>query len=67
MTGIKLFAMFFILMFGLLTSHFTGRTALAQASSDKAPSFILNLLNGGDLNSSDFKGKVTVLKFVSSY
>ena len=67
MNRIKLFPMFFILMFGLLTFHFTGRTALAQAKSDKPPSFTLNLLNGGDLNFSDFKGNLTVLKFVASY
>ena len=67
MTGIKLFSMFFILTLGLFVFHFNGRTALAQAKNDKAPSFTLNLLNGGDLKSSDLKGKVTVLKFVSSY
>ena len=67
MSGIKLFPMFFIFTFGLFTFHFTGRTALAQAKNDKAPSFTLKLLNGGDLNFSDFKGKVTVLKFVASY
>ncbi|MEX0803309.1 MAG: hypothetical protein WD688_08340 [Candidatus Binatia bacterium] len=67
MNKIKLFPMFLILMFGLLTFHFTGRTALAQAKNDKAPPFTLNLLNGGELKSSDLKGKVTVLKFVSSY
>jgi thiol-disulfide isomerase/thioredoxin len=59
--------MFFILTFGLFTFHFTGRTALPQAKNDKAPSFTLKLLNGGDLKSSDLKGKVTVLKFVASY
>ena len=57
----------FILMFGLFTFHFTGRAALPQAKNDKAPSFTLKLLNGGELKSSDFKGKVTVLKFVASY
>jgi peroxiredoxin len=48
-------------------SHFDGKTAQAQAKNDKAPSFTLKLLNGGDLKSSDFKGKVTVLKFMASY
>ena len=67
MIRIKLFPMFFILTFGLFTFHFTGRTALPQAKIDKAPSFTLKLLNGGDINSADFKGKVTVLKFVASY
>ena len=67
MSRIKLFPICFIFMFGLFVSHFDGRTALAQAKNDKAPSFTLKLLNGGDLKSSDFKGKVTVLKFVASY
>ena len=67
MSRIKSFPMFFIFTFGLFVSPFDGRTALAQAKNDKAPSFTLKLLNGGDLKSSDFKGKVTVLKFVASY
>ena len=67
MTRIKLFPIRFILAFGLFAFQFPGRTALAQAKNDKAPSFTLKLLNGGDLKSSDFKGKVTVLKFVASY
>ena len=67
MSRIKLFPMFFIFMFGVFVSYFDGRTALAQAKNDKAPSFTLKLLNGRDLKSSDFKGKVTVLKFVASY
>ena len=67
MKRIKLFPMFFILTLGLFTFHFTGRAALAQAEKVTAPSFTLKLLNGGDLNSSDFKGKVTVLKFMASY
>lgn len=67
MNRIKLFPIFFIFTLGLFVSHYAGRTALAQAQNDKAPSFTLHLLNGGDLKSSDFKGKVTVLKFVASY
>ena len=67
MKRIKLFPIFFILTFGLFAIHFTGRTRLAQAKNDKAPSFTLKLLNGGDLKFSDLKGKVTVLKFVASY
>ena len=67
MNRIKLFPMFFILTFGLFTFHFTGRTALPQPKYDKAPSFTLKLLQGGNLASSDLKGKVTVLKFVASY
>jgi hypothetical protein len=67
MAGIKPFPMFFILTFGLFVFLFDGRTAPAQPKNDNAPSFALKLLNGGDLNSSDLKGKVTVLKFVASY
>jgi hypothetical protein len=67
MSKTKLFPMFFIFTVGLFVSHFGGRTALAQAKNDKAPAFTLKLLNGGDLKSSDLKGKVTVLKFVASY
>jgi len=67
MSRAKLFPMFFIFMFGLVVLHFGGRAALAQAKKVTAPSFTLKLLNGGDLKSSDLKGKVTVLKFVASY
>ena len=67
MSRTKLFPMFFIFIFGLFVSHFDGRTALAQAKNDKAPSFTLKLLNGGEIKSSELKGKVTVLKFVASY
>ena len=67
MSGTKFVLMFLILVFGLFASHLTSNTALAQAKNDNAPSFTLKLLNGGDLKSSDLKGKVTVLKFVSSY
>ena len=67
MSRIKLFPLLFSFTFSLFVSHFDGRTALAQAKNDNAPSFTLKLLNGGDLKSSDLKGKVTVLKFVASY
>ena len=67
MSRTKLFPLFFILTFGLIVSHSGGRAAGAQAKNDKAPSFTLKLLNGGELKSSDFQGKVTVLKFVASY
>jgi cytochrome oxidase Cu insertion factor (SCO1/SenC/PrrC family) len=67
MSRIKLLPIFFTLAFGLAVLYFAGRTALAQVKNEKAPSFTLNLLNGGDLKSSDLKGKVTVLKFVASY
>ena len=67
MSGRKFVPIFIILVFGLFALHLTDNTALSQAKNDQAPSFTLNLLNGGDLKSSDLKGKVTVLKFVSSY
>ena len=67
MSRIKLFPICFIFMFGLVVLHLGGRAALAQAKKVTAPSFTLKLLHGGDLKSSDFKGKVTVLKFVASY
>ena len=67
MSGTKFVPIFIILVFGLFALHLTGNTALSQAKNDQASSFTLKLLNGGDLNSSDFKGKVTVLKFVASY
>jgi len=67
MSRTKLFPMFFIFTFGLFVSHIGGRAALALAKKVTAPSFTLKLLNGGDLKSSDLKGKVTVLKFVASY
>jgi cytochrome oxidase Cu insertion factor (SCO1/SenC/PrrC family) len=67
MTTKKFLPMFLILAFGLLAFHFTARTALPQAKNNQAPPFTLKLLNGGELKSSDLKGKVTVLKFVASY
>jgi len=67
MSRIKLLQIFFTLAFGLAVFHFANRTALGQVKNEKAPSFTLNLLNGGDLKFSDLKGKVTVLKFVASY
>lgn len=67
MGRIKLFPLFFIFTFAHFVSHFDGKTALAQTKNEKAPSFTLKLLNGGDLQSSELKGKVAVLKFVASY
>jgi len=67
MSRTKLFLIFFIFTFGLFVSHFGGGTVLAQAKNDKAPSFTLKLLNGGEIKSSELKGKVTVLKFMASY
>ncbi len=67
MSGTKFVPMFLFLVLGLFGFHLTSNRALPQAKSDEAPSFTLKLLNGGNLKSSDFKGKVTVLKFVASY
>jgi len=39
----------------------------AEATKDKVPSFTLQLLNGGELKSSELEGKLTVLKFVASW
>lgn len=67
MNRIKLFPLLFSFTLGLFVSQFDGKTALAQVKNDKAPSFTLKLLNGGDLKSSDLQGKVIVLKFMASY
>jgi hypothetical protein len=67
MSVTKFVPMFLMLLFGLFALHLTSNTALSQAKNDQAPSFTLKLLNGGDLKSSDLKGKVMVLKFVASY
>jgi len=67
MNRIKLFPLLFSFTLGLFVSQFDGKSALAQVKNDKAPSFTLKLLNGGEIKSSELKGKVTVLKFVASY
>ena len=67
MSRIDLLSIVFIFAFGPFMSQFDGRTVLAQDKSDKAPSFTLKLLNGGDFKSSDFKGRVAILKFAASY
>ena len=67
MNRTKFVAMFLILLGGLFGLHLTSNTALPQAKSDEAPSFVLKLLDGGEIKSSELKGKVTVLKFVASY
>jgi len=67
LSGTNFVPMFLIMVLGLFGLHLTSNTALSQAKNDQAPSFTLKLLNGGDLKSSDLKGKVAVLKFVSSY
>jgi len=67
MTKTKSLVILSALVFGLFVSHFADKTVWAQAKKDKAPSFTLKLLNGGDLKSSDLEGKVTVLKFMASW
>jgi len=66
MTKTKSLVILSALVFGLFVSHFADNTVWAQAK-DKAPSFTLKLLSGGDLKSSDLEGKVTVLKFMASW
>ena len=66
MSEIKSLPIFFTLLLGL-AFYLADRTALGQVNNEKAPSFTLNLLKGGELKSSDLEGKVTVLKFVASY
>lgn len=39
----------------------------AQSKNVAAPAFTLKLLDGGNLKSSELKGKIQVLKFVASY
>jgi len=63
----KSLAVLSTLVLGLFVFHFPGKTFSAQAKKDKAPSFTLKLLNGGDLKSSELEGKITVLKFVASW
>jgi len=65
MSRMKLFLIFIIFSFFL--SRADGISPAAQAKDDKAEPFTLKLLSGGDFISSELKGKVAVLKFVSSY
>ncbi len=67
MIRIKLFPIFFTLVFGLAVFSFADKSTSAQIKKDQAPSFALKLLNGKDFDSSELKGKPAVLKFVSSY
>jgi hypothetical protein len=56
-----------LLIVGLVGFYHAGKNVHGQAQKEKAASFALKLLNGGELKSSDLKGKVTVIKFVASY
>ena len=67
MKRIKIVSDLFYLDVRSLRRSFYRSDHTGAAKSDKAPSFTLNLLSGGDLKSSDLKGKITVLKFVASY
>lgn len=67
MTKTKILPIFTTLAFCLFVFSFADKSTSAQIKKDQAPSFTLKLLNGGDLRSSELKGKVTVLKFVASY
>ena len=67
MTRTKSLAILSTLVLGLLVFHSPGKTVSAQANKGNAPSFTLKLLDGGDFNSSELEGKVTVLKFMASW
>jgi cytochrome oxidase Cu insertion factor (SCO1/SenC/PrrC family) len=67
MTKTKSLAILSALACGLFVLQFSEKTFSAQAKKDNAPPFTLRLLNGGDFNSSELEGKVTVLKFMASW
>ena len=56
-----------LLIFGVAVFPSIGKDAHSQPKEEKAPSFKLKLLNGGEFNSLELTGKVAVLKFVASY
>lgn len=60
-------ATFAVLMLSFLGLYLAGPTVLAQSKNNKAPAFTLNLLNGGELKSSELEGKLVVLKFKASW
>jgi hypothetical protein len=61
------FAIFVALFLSLCILQFPSHGISAQNKSVAAPAFTLKLLDGGDLKSSELKGKIQVLKFVASY
>lgn len=63
----KLLAILFTLGFGASVLNLAGKTESAQIKTEKAPSFTLKLLNGGEFKSSELREKVAVLKFVASW
>lgn len=44
-----------------------GTIGAAEVKREKAPSFVLKLFDGGELKSSDLRGKLVVLKFMASW
>ena len=67
MTGTKLETIVLVLVFGVFIFVFSGKAVVAQQKTETAPAFALKLLNGGELKSTDFAGKVAVLKFKASW
>lgn len=58
---------FFMFIVALL-DHTPQREATGgEIKREKAPSFSLNLFQGGELKSSDLRGKLVVLKFMASW
>jgi len=67
MTKTKSLVILSTLIFGLIGVRLTDQTISAQSQKERAPAFTLKLLNGGELKSTDFAGKVAVLKFKASW
>jgi hypothetical protein len=61
------FAIFVALLLGLCIFQFPSHGISAESKNVAAPAFTLKLLDGGNLKSSELKGKIQVLKFVASY
>jgi hypothetical protein len=61
------FSILLALLLGLYFLQSPSHEVYAQDKNVAAPVFTLNLLDGGNLQSSELKGKVQVLKFVASY
>jgi hypothetical protein len=67
MTKTKPLIMLLAFIIGVNTVQLTVKTVAAQTKKDTAPPFTLELLNGGQLKSTELEGKVLVLKFMASW